>query len=72
MTKRDQKKLLRNFYNQMRDAMLARAEHWPHWDGHELRELAAWAFDSERTHLMRADAKRRHACMNDIAVQNLY
>lgn len=73
MTKRQQKQLLRMFCNQIRDALLARADKWPdEWDGHDLRELAAYAFDYERTRLMREDKKRAAAVRNAIAVDNLY
>jgi hypothetical protein len=73
MTREEQKELLTNFCNQMRDAMLARADRWPEaWDGHELRELAAVAFDRERTRLMREDKKRAKAARNEMVVNNLY
>lgn len=49
MTRRDQKRLFREFLNQMRDSILERSDKWPDdWDGHELRELASYAFEYER------------------------
>lgn len=73
MDREKQKKLLVEFCNSMRDAMLARADKWPEeWDGHELRELAAYAFGCERSRLMQENKKRAKAALNDIIVNNLY
>ncbi len=73
MTRAEQKKLLRTFTRQVTDTLIARADQWPEeWDGHDLRELVAYAFNFERTNLMRENRKRRQACKNDILVNNLY
>lgn len=75
MRRADQKKLMRTFCNSMRDALLKGSAHWPeHWDGHELRELAAEAFDSERTRLMRERASRKRVAdvRNTALVNKLY
>ena len=73
MTRTEQRELLTSFCNSVRDSMLGGSDKWPEaWDGHELRELAAKAFDWERTRLMRESGKRRKACHNQIVVNNLY
>jgi hypothetical protein len=73
MTRREQRTLLRNFCNSVRDALLAHSKQWPDdWNGHELRELVAYAFEHERTSLMREDGRRRRNCANEINVRNLY
>ncbi|MEE9386104.1 MAG: hypothetical protein V3V08_22050 [Nannocystaceae bacterium] len=73
MKRADQKKLLRTFTGQVTAALLSRAKDWPEsWDGHELRELVLYAFQYERTSLMRESRKRRKDCLNDIIVNNLY
>lgn len=73
MTKKEQRKLLRDFCNNVRNTLLERSHLWPQeWDGHELRELAAYAFDHERTRLMRENKKRARDASNEIAVRNLY
>lgn len=73
MTKREQRTLLRTFTRQVTDHLLSRSKDWPaEWDGHELRELAAAAFEWERTSLMRESRRRRRACANEIITRNLY
>jgi hypothetical protein len=74
MKRSEQRLLLRTFCNQMRDAMLARSDKWPtEWDGHELRELAAYAFQQERTRLMQEPRSRRaRDASNAIICNNLY
>jgi hypothetical protein len=77
MTRSQQRRLLRTFVNQVRDHLLAQSDRWPEdWDGHELRELAAQAFDWERTpimrHGLRADRRRLRACSNEIITRQLY
>jgi uncharacterized iron-regulated protein len=73
MTRDEQKELVRNFTQQVADALLSKADQWPEdWDGHDLRELVAYAFNHERTRLMREDRKRRRAAENEILVRNLY
>ena len=60
MERQKQIELLRNFCDSMRDALIAGSASWPdEWDGHELRELAAAAFESERTGVMRSDVGRK-------------
>jgi len=74
MTNQEQRKLLTNFCDQVRDHLLSRSDHWPEdWDGHELRELVIEAFTAERTRLMREKySRRRRRCHNEIIVNNLY
>lgn len=73
MTKEEQKALLATFVDSVRDALLTRAERWPaEWDGHELRELCAEAFDHERSRLLRESRKRRRAFRNTITVEILF
>ena len=56
----EQRELLRNFCNSVCEAMIRESENWPErWNGHELRELAAYHFDSERTTAMREDRGRK-------------
>lgn len=73
MTRDQQRELLTNFCDQVRDFLLSRSDQWPEeWDGHELRELAIYAFDNERTALMREPrSKRRRDAHNEIIVRNL-
>jgi hypothetical protein len=68
MTNAQQRKLLCAFINQVQQHLLSRSAKWPaDWDGHELRELAADAFDHERTALMKVSRARlrefRNACL---------
>jgi uncharacterized iron-regulated protein len=73
LTRREQRTLLRTFTNQVTTALLRRSDEWPEdWDGHDLRELALYAFEYERTALMREDRRRRRACRNEIITRNLY
>ena len=73
MTRREQIALLRGFTKNVADHLISRADRWPaEWDGHELRELAATAFNNERTSLMREDRRRRRACKNAMIVNGLY
>lgn len=75
MKKVEQRKLLRSFTKQVTVRLLASSPHWPtEWDGHDIRELVAYAFDAERTSLMREKGSRKRvkAVRNAIAVSNLY
>jgi hypothetical protein len=73
MTKRNQRQLLRAFTKQVTAHLLAQSARWPKdWDGHELRELTAAAFEHERSRLMRESRRRRLACQNDMIVNRLY
>lgn len=81
-TRAHKEELLVVFCDRIRDKLLERSEQWPEeWDGHEIRELAAYAFDTERTldrppqpgrprdRLNQARARKAH---NEIIVRNLY
>jgi len=60
MTRAQQRKFLRSLTREVRDHLLARSKDWPpDWDGHELRDLLAAAFERERSPLMRAPRNRR-------------
>lgn len=73
MPKRKQRQLLRSITRHMTQHLLAQSARWPaEWDGHELRELVADAFNNERTRLMRESRQRRKACHNAILVERLY
>ena len=73
MTRTEQRRLLRNFINAVRDHLLERSKDWPEeWDGHDLRELVASAFEWERTPIMSKAPRRRRQTQNEIAVRNLY
>jgi len=73
MTLADKRKLLRNFTKQVADHLLAQSARWPaDWDGHEIRELVAAAFNQERTRLMADDHKRKRAAVNAMIVERLY
>lgn len=77
MTKSEQRQLLRAICNNVRDAPLRQSEDWPvDWDGHELRELTAYAFTRERTSLMQertsSGRHRRLAARNEIICRRLY
>lgn len=74
MTKEEQVALLTTFVEQVRQVLVAKADRWPEdWDGHELRELVAYAFQYERTRLMlEKRSRRRLDCKNTIIVDNLY
>jgi hypothetical protein len=67
----EQRALLVTFIDSMKAKLLERSGKWPaEWDGHELRELAADAFDAQRTALMKSSRKRlrdyRNACTVDL------
>jgi hypothetical protein len=71
--------LLINLCDSVRDTLLARADKWPDtWDGHEIRELIAYAFEHERTLTRkggrpdRTKVRRKREALNDIIVNNLY
>lgn len=73
MKRSDQRKLLRTFCNHVRDALLVQASEWPEeWDGHDLRELVAYAYVRERTSLMYQSRGRRRKVHNEIVVRRLY
>lgn len=74
MTADEQKQFLINLCDQTRDHLLSRADRWPeNWDGHELRELIAIAFDFERSALIRETrSRRRQRCHTDINRLGLY
>lgn len=56
----EQRELMRNFCNRVCEAMIRESDNWPeHWNGHELRELAAYTFENERSTLMREDRGRK-------------
>ena len=55
----EQRELVRGLCASVAQALVKESENWPeHWNGHELRELVAEAFDHERTSAMRADRGR--------------
>jgi hypothetical protein len=72
MTNEEQRALLMKFIAGVQANLLDRATRWPaDWDGHELRELAADAFDRERTRFLDSRTRRRdyhNACI----VNNLF
>ena len=73
MNRRDQRKLLRTFAEQVTAALLKRSKDWPEtWDGHDLRELFLMAVEYERTGLMRESHTRRRNVRNEVVVRNLY
>jgi len=73
LTLADKRKLLRNFTKQVADHLLKQSARWPaDWDGHEIRELVAAAFNHERTRLMADDHKRKRAAVNAMIVERLY
>ena len=59
MNLKEQRELLEAFCQSVCAKMLRESSNWPeHWNGHELRELAAREFDNERTNAMRTDRGR--------------
>jgi hypothetical protein len=73
MTRAEQKKFLEIFIDGIKGELIARSDRWPvEWDGHELRELVADAFDSERTRLMKENKKRRREYHNACIVEDLF
>jgi hypothetical protein len=73
MSPHEQKKLLETFIDGVKEELIKRSDRWPpEWDGHELRELAADAFDCERTALMKTSRKRLREYQNECLVNNLF
>jgi hypothetical protein len=73
MTNDEQRALLIDFIDQVKTKLLERSAKWPaDWDGHELRELSADAFDWERTRLLRESRKRLRDFKNACLVENLF
>lgn len=69
MERNRQRELLAAICDNMRDRLLSRSEHWPEdWDGHELRDLAAMAFERERSNLMSTSLRRRRAFRNALRI----
>jgi hypothetical protein len=72
MTRGEQRALLVAFCDSVRDQMLARSDNWPDsWDGLELRQLAARAFDFE-ANLPTWTRNRQKDFNNDWITRNLY
>lgn len=66
MEREKQIELVRNFCSSVAESLIKRADTWPeHWDGYELRDLCAMAFDRERTSLMLTNRARRRAFLKD-------
>jgi hypothetical protein len=73
MTNEEQRAILATFIESLKQTLLERAARWPDdWDGHELRELAADAFDRERTRLLSESRRRRRDYHNACIVDNLF
>lgn len=73
MTRAEQRRLLKRFTRAVTLHLIAQSARWPKdWDGHELRELTAAAFEQERTRLMRESQRRRKDCVNAMIVERLY
>lgn len=62
MTRRQKRTFIRNFMRSMKIWALAGVSTMPaEWDGHELREYLAEAFDRERSNLLRQSRARKRA-----------
>ena len=75
MTKDEQRQLLDNFIDQVKDRILERSDKWPDdWDGFELRWLAQEAFNYECSSLgeKTRNRKRYREFRNAVLVNNLY
>lgn len=77
MTKKEQRKILRDLTRSILRKLLEHSYQWPkEWDGHEIRELLFNAAAWERSHLMtslsNSRTKRKREFDNEWAVRNLY
>lgn len=73
MTTRQQKTFIRGLCNTIRNDLAERVKDMPDtWDGHELRELLALAFErSASMSVLRRDRCRMREFRNTVCVQNL-
>ena len=74
MTREEQRQLLTIFFDQVRDALLEKADQWPdEWDGFELRWLARKAIDWETERTWKtAPISRKREFNNDWVTLDLY
>jgi hypothetical protein len=75
MNRREQKQLLRNLMNSIRDDLLKRSAKWPaEWDGHELRWLIvdATAYGALGSQPINKRDRRFREYQNTVITENLY
>jgi hypothetical protein len=73
MTNEEQRELLTNFCDQVRDALLEQSGKWPeHWDGFELRWLVKETFEYEARMPHSGAKKRKKEFLNDLLVNRFY
>jgi hypothetical protein len=72
LTKEEKIALVTNLMNDVRDALITKADQWPEdWDGHELRWLIREAISWETDRGV-GDRRRYSTFHNDFITRNLY